>query len=93
VANRKPNSLDAATRRTKAIGKSMTFRWQVRQRMNFIKEHVIQHGMINRADIMKAFEVSMPQASTDIKNFIRVNPDFLIYDLSKKTYMRKGLKP
>ena len=62
-------------------------RWQVKQRMDFIRRTLDEKGELRRSDIMQAFSISSPQASMDIAAFNRLNTGFMVYDTSKKRYL------
>lgn len=61
-------------------------RWAEKQRQNFIADHVKTQGYINRKDIINEFYVSLPQASRDMRVFIKANPKTLRYNVSLKRY-------
>lgn len=63
-------------------------RWAQLQRLRFIGQHVLEHGRINLADIMGQFDVSRPQASTDLKVYMHEQPGVIAYDTSAKAYVR-----
>lgn len=68
-------------------------RWQVKQRMTFIRSVIINQKRINRRDLMDQFGVSTPQASKDFQQFKELYPKVLEYDFKEKYYtLRKGLK-
>ncbi len=58
-------------------------RWFERQRMEWLAN---RKAPFNRADLMKAFDISVPQASNDINKFIDNNPNRLTYNTRKKRY-------
>ena len=64
--------------------------WYLEHRLDWIYEMVRIYGFINRGHIMAKFEVSMPQASTDLAEFQRRYPGVIEYDKSAKCYVRKG---
>ena len=39
---------------------------------------------------MTKFNISMPQASKDLQKFLKENPTFVEYDLTRKCYVRKS---
>ena len=47
------------------------------------------YGFINRHHLMRKFDISMPQASMDIRAYMKAHPDAMIYDLSQKQYVKK----
>ena len=63
-------------------------RWAQRQRLLFIGQHVLEHGRINRADLIGRFGISAPQASTDFKLYLELQPGVIVYDDRAKAYVR-----
>jgi len=61
--------------------------WFTDRRQEFILATLRQFGQIRRADIMRQFDVSMPQASKDISDFLASNPPNVIYDVRAKAYV------
>ncbi|HEV2570923.1 MAG TPA: WYL domain-containing protein [Beijerinckiaceae bacterium] len=61
-------------------------RWGVEQRLEFIDFRLLWEGGINRADIMAAFGVSVPQASKDLSLYEEKAPGNLQYDKREKRY-------
>lgn len=61
-------------------------RWSVEKRLEFIDFHLYWEGQINRSDIMERFDVSVPQASKDLKQYQEAAPKNLDYDHRKKKY-------
>lgn len=66
-------------------------RWAQRHRLQYIANLLQSRGFVNRKDLMQAFEISMPQASTDLQAFIRQNPAAMSYNPSAKRYERSTL--
>lgn len=66
--------------------------WAVQHRMDFITRHLQANGQINRGDVIKAYNISMPQASTDLQRWQELNPGQLLYDTKAKTYRLKKWK-
>jgi hypothetical protein len=56
-------------------------------RMIWIDMVVAEEGEIGRGEIMRAFGVSLPQASADIKRYLSKNPRRMVYDRSQKRYV------
>lgn len=67
-------------------------RWAQVQRLRFVGHLVETVGRVNRSDLMEKFSISMPQASTDLNAFLRLNPGILTYDTTAKCY-RRALTP
>lgn len=61
--------------------------WFKERRQEFIAATLRQFGQIRRGDIMREFDVSMPQASNDIAVFLSRSPCAVRYDVSGKTYV------
>jgi predicted DNA-binding transcriptional regulator YafY len=69
-------------------------RWGVEKRLEFIEFRLFWEGGINRADIMEAFGVSVPQASKDLSLYEEKAPGNLRYDKKEKRYLASaGFKP
>lgn len=66
--------------------KKVVRRWSVEKRLEFIDFRLYWEGQINRSDIMERFDVSVPQASTDLKQYQEVAPKNIDYDHRKKKY-------
>ncbi|MBP2238676.1 putative DNA-binding transcriptional regulator YafY [Sinorhizobium kostiense] len=62
-------------------------RWGVEQRLEFIEFRLFWEGGVNRADIMKMFGVSVPQASKDLTLYQERAPGNVEYDKSAKRYI------
>lgn len=62
-------------------------RWAQRARMQFIADTLANTGRVNRSDLIEAFEISNPQASTDFRLFMELHPGAMTYDSSRKTYV------
>ena len=52
-----------------------------------------QFGQVRRADLMREFDVSAPQASADIAEFLASNPPSVRYDVSAKAYVFYDAEP
>lgn len=69
-------------------------RWFKDRRQEFIAATLRQFGQIRRADIIREFDVSVPQASLDIAEFLAAKPPYVRYDVSAKTYvLEEGFPP
>lgn len=64
-------------------------RWAKVQRLRFIGHLIEAAGCFNRADLMKKFNISQPQASSDIGEFKRWNPEIITYDSTAKRYIAR----
>lgn len=69
-------------------------RWSVERRLEFIDFRLYWEGQINRSDIAERFDVSVPQASKDIKKYQEFAPKNLDYDHRvKKYFAAQAFKP
>lgn len=69
-------------------------KWALRQRLDFIRQCLERQGQVNRADLVRQFEISRVQASIDLQRFLKLHPGAMTYDASRKAYMRgKPLPP
>lgn len=58
------------------------------QRLRFIDFLLNQYGYINRSAIMCYYGVSMPQASHDFKDYMKLAPNNMEYSKTDKIYKR-----
>lgn len=63
--------------------------WFCEARQQWIAETIRIFGFINRDHIVKKFAISVPQASLDLREFQKNNPNAIVYDKSRKTYLVK----
>jgi hypothetical protein len=61
--------------------------WFTEQRQLWIMDAITVFGFINRDHLMRKFGISRPQASADLRQFQRDNPNALRYDSSRKCYV------
>lgn len=61
-------------------------RWSQERRLQFIDFRLQWDGRLNRADMTQFFQISVPQASMDIRRYIELAPANLIYDRSLRAY-------
>jgi hypothetical protein len=74
--------------------KDKQLNWSVERRYEFIEFRLFWQGRINRGDLMDAFGVSTQQASLDLNAYIEQAKRNLVYDKSRRTYLRgKQFKP
>lgn len=66
----------------------MSLKYAVEQRLRFIDFLVAHYGTLNRGALMDYFGISMPQASNDIQEYMKLAPANISYDLSAKAYVR-----
>ena len=62
--------------------------WSQDRRLKFIDFRLRWEGRINRTDLTRFFDISMPQASADLSKYAEAAPGNLLYDGRAKAYMR-----
>jgi hypothetical protein len=62
-------------------------RWGIEQRLAFIESRLFWDGSVNRADLMGAFDISVPQASKDLSLYQARAPGNVRYDSARKCYV------
>jgi len=62
-------------------------RHSVAERLRFIDAQLFWNARINRADLIKAFNVSPAQAATDFRDFLALCPVGVRYDTRTKAYV------
>ena len=62
-------------------------RWSAKKRMEFIESRLFWEGKISRKDITDFFDISIPQATKDIKAYSELAPKNIKYDPSAKQYV------
>ena len=60
--------------------------WSVERRLEFIEFRLFWEGGVNRADLIDAFGISVPQASKDLSLYQERAPGNVVYDKSAKRY-------
>lgn len=66
------------------VGQPMS--WFTEQRIAWIRESVEIFGSVRREHIMKKFDISVAQASLDLREVRKRFPGLMTYDLSEKVY-------
>lgn len=61
--------------------------WGVIRRMEFIEFRLVWEGRVNRGDLIKFFNISVPQASADIGRYQDAAPGNLQYDATARTFV------
>lgn len=61
--------------------------WFTDRRQEFIAATLRHFGQIRRADLVRQFDISTPQASADIAAFLASDPPHVTYDVSAKAYV------
>lgn len=62
-------------------------RWSTKKRLEFIESRLFWDGKISRKDLTEYFDVSIPQATKDIKKYSEIAPTNIQYDSSAKHYV------
>lgn len=62
-------------------------KWGVERRLEFIEFKLLWEGGVNRSDIIRMFDVSVPQASKDLTLYQERAPQNALYDKSAKRYV------
>lgn len=60
--------------------------WYVSYRQQWIAEMLHIYGYINREHLVRKFNISIPQASSDLSLYQKNNPDKIEYNKSEKCY-------
>lgn len=68
-------------------------RWFQDRRQEFISATLRQFGQIRRADLVRQFDISIPQAANDIAEFMARAPIGVRYDVSAKSYVFEDPAP
>lgn len=56
--------------------------------MQFIEERLRVVGVVNRRDLMERFGISAPQAANDFRKFMAHRPKAMVYNKTRKAYVR-----
>lgn len=68
--------------------------WFSETRIEWAREMIAVYGFVNREHIQRKFGVSVPAASSDLKEVRRRYPDEVKYNTSSKRYeAQTGAKP
>lgn len=62
-------------------------RWSTKQRIEFIENRLFWEGKISRRDLTEYFNISIPQATKDIKAYAEIAPNNIFYDSRAKQYV------
>lgn len=66
---------------------SAALKWGVERRLEFIEFRLMWEGGVNRSDIIRTFDVSVPQASKDLTLYQERAPQNAVYDKHAKRYV------
>lgn len=64
-----------------------TRRWGQARRLAFIDFRLQYEGRVNRRDLIEFFGISVPQASTDLAEYMAAAPANMSYDASARSYL------
>jgi len=56
--------------------------WATDRRLDYVDWRLLNHGSVQRSDIVRTFDVSPTQASVDLREFDRAHPGAMTYDNS-----------
>jgi hypothetical protein len=62
--------------------------YAIEQRLRLIDFLLAQYGYVNRSALIDYFGVSMPQASHDVREYLKLAPRNATYCLTQKAYLR-----
>lgn len=62
-------------------------KWFQNTRQEFIAATLKQFGQVRRADLIRQFDISQPQAANDIASFLATDPPHVAYDVRSKAYV------
>ncbi len=69
-------------------------RWGVEKRLAFLDACLFWSERLNRADLVRRFDISVQQASADLARYLELAPGNARYDRNRKTYVREpGFRP
>jgi hypothetical protein len=69
-------------------------RQRILERLEFIEFRLFWEGRVNRSDLTRQFEISVPHASSDLTRYQELAPGNLRYDKTLKTYVAAdGFRP
>ena len=63
-------------------------KYAVEQRIRFIDFLLHQYGNVNRSALVDWFGISVPQATKDIKDYLKIAPDNMRYSVNLKCYLK-----
>lgn len=61
--------------------------WSRRQRLLYLEALTYWRGSFRRSDLLERFNIGMQRVSDDIRDYLRLNPNALVYDRNKKLYL------
>lgn len=66
---------------------SPNLRWSVMKRIEFIELRIYWDDMLRRRDLTEQFQISVPQASADLAEYLSLAPGNIQYDGTRKAYV------
>ena len=66
----------------------MKMRYAVEQRLRFLDFLFDHYGSANRSALEDFFGISVPQATKDFKEYMKIAPDNIRYSTTEKVYKR-----
>ena len=60
--------------------------WSRRQRLRYLEALAYWKGSFRRADLLDRFDIGIQRVSDDIQEYLRRNPEALVYDRNEKLY-------
>lgn len=63
-------------------------KYAIEQRLRFIDFIIDHYKEINRETLMDFFGISSPQATLDLKEYMKIAPDNIFYSFSSKKYLK-----
>lgn len=62
--------------------------YAIEQRLRFIDFCLSHYGHFNRLTLIEFFGISLPQATLDIKAYLKLAPANAMYDKTARSYLR-----
>lgn len=59
-----------------------------RQRLVFLEAVLQQAGLVRRRDVVDEFDISLPQATVDLRAYQELAPGNMVYDVRARVYRR-----
>ena len=80
--------------RTEAPQRADDLTWSQGSRLRALDAMAFWEGRVNRADLIRRFNISVPQATNDLRRYLELAPGNLRYDPREKAYLAEpGFKP
>ncbi|MCF7790544.1 MAG: WYL domain-containing protein [Victivallales bacterium] len=59
----------------------------VKERLSYLELCLYWKGSVNRIDLRSKYEISVPQATQDFRNYIKLAPENILYDKKARAYL------